>query len=333
MSRIKTKQQRLNLFNRGNTRCPICLASFTKSEALAGKSVTLEHVPPKSFQREFGIRSMAACLTCADCNNSAGRQADQLALKALQTPKVRITIQGIPHAGSLTVGQDGVLQFEMTSRLRDAKIDYFNLEAKDYEFSITMPDPNYARASWLKSSYLSVFSLLGKHGYRYAEGSATCKVREQIMNPGKEIIQHPFLGNIPDQGDDWIGIQREPPGPCWMVKLGDWVIMLPASWDTFFYDGPIQDGQKFSIDLSCYWKRVKFAEGPVTSVSFGDETPLETILGKNSLGVTVRSVHEDNTPLRYYALADFLGRDITLLPVKAPDPDSGPDSQSVNANF
>ena len=36
---------------------------------------------------------------------------------------------------------------------------------------------------------LSVFALLGKMGYRYAQGKAICKVREQIMNPGKEVFE------------------------------------------------------------------------------------------------------------------------------------------------
>ena len=68
------RRLRLRLFHAGNTRCPICLSEFTKSDIVAGK-VTLEHAPPES------LKGSAICLTCSQCNNKASR-IDQHAILA-----------------------------------------------------------------------------------------------------------------------------------------------------------------------------------------------------------------------------------------------------------
>jgi len=70
-----------------------------QKEILAGRSVTLEHVPLRVFKREFGINSMLPCVTCANRNNTLCRQADHVAGKALQDLKVHIEVRGISHAG------------------------------------------------------------------------------------------------------------------------------------------------------------------------------------------------------------------------------------------
>ena len=77
MSRTSLREQRLHLFERGNDRCPICLAPFTERDVEQGEAVTLEHVPPRSFK----AGGIAMCLTCADCNNSASR-VEQAAVEA-----------------------------------------------------------------------------------------------------------------------------------------------------------------------------------------------------------------------------------------------------------
>ena len=61
-----------------------------------------------------------------------------------------------------------------------------------FQISFKFPKLRLAVVSHLKSAYLSVFSLLGRHGYRYAESKALLPVRQQIMNPGEEVIQEHF---------------------------------------------------------------------------------------------------------------------------------------------
>ena len=52
--RSSLRQQRLNLFKRGNTRCPICLSPFTENDVREGRSVTRI---PLTFQLTTRIRS------------------------------------------------------------------------------------------------------------------------------------------------------------------------------------------------------------------------------------------------------------------------------------
>lgn len=320
MSRTRPRQQRLNLFKRGNTRCPICLSSFTKKDVIAGESVTLEHVPPSAFKREFGINSMPLCLTCADCNNMAGRQADQAAVKALQELKAHIKIRGVSHAGTFSLQGGDVPHIQIRSKPRVSPVDYRNLQAEDLKFSVKVPNPRYVDASWLKSAYLSVFALLGRMGYRYAEGEAICRVREQIMNPDKEIIGRVPYGNVAEYGGDWIQMHRESPGPCWIVNFGPSAVLLPASWNTSLYDDPnlFREGGQFKLATSYFFDRFKFGDYPVASVSYDDQESLSAVLGENPFGVSA-SV---NGVTKHFVVADFRGRLVSLLTVKAPDSDS-----------
>ena len=320
MSWTKPRQQRLNLFKRGNTRCPICLSSFTKNDVLAGESVTLEHAPPRAFKRDFGINSMPLCLTCANCNNTAGRQAYQEAIQALRAPNVDINVRGVSHAGSLSLQEGDVSHFQVRSKRRRSPCDYRNLQAKDLRFSVKLTNRRYVNASWLKSAYLSVFALLGKMGYQYAEGQAICRVREQILHPEKEIIGRIPYGNIAKYGGDWIQMHRESPGPCWIVNLGASAVLLPASWNTSIYDDPdlFREGAQFKLATSYVFDRFKFGEYPVASVSYDDQESLGTDLAENPFGVDA-SV---NGVAKHFAVADFRGRGVTHLTVQGPDSES-----------
>ena len=57
-----------------------------------------------------------------------------------------------------------------------------------FEMSFSRPQSRYTNVSWLKSAYLSVFSLLGTCGYIFAESSAIRRVREQILKPESDVI-------------------------------------------------------------------------------------------------------------------------------------------------
>jgi hypothetical protein len=50
--------------------CPLCLRGFSKDEVEADGMLSDEHAPPESLGGEV------VCLTCRDCNSSAGSQLD-----------------------------------------------------------------------------------------------------------------------------------------------------------------------------------------------------------------------------------------------------------------
>ena len=307
--------QRLRLFNRGNNRCPICLSSFTKSEVRSGESVTLEHVPPKSLQRGFGITSRALCLTCKDCNNNAGRQIDQAAYNALKDPKVDVWIGGVPHTGSFSL-RDGRPHLEMGSMRRP--FDFLGLQKERPKFVVKIPNPGHVDASWLKAAYLSVFSLLGQLGYRFAEGEAIRRVRDQIMSPGKRIIKRVPLGTVSGQDGDWIRLYRGSTYSCWVVNFGRYAVILPASWDTSLYDHPerFHESITFTVSNGYFWQRLQFGRSPVMWYRVDEEKMTKPDLGNDLFGVDCRVDAAER--FKDYVLVDCHWPELTLLPVKRP---------------
>ena len=119
----RTKKQRLRLFGLGNDRCPICLRPFTQQAVEEGKTVTLEHVPPRSFK----AGGIAMCLTCKPCNHGAGR-AEQVAVEAVDDEvKVRLDVAGLPP---------------FTARVAVRANDTFFSE---YRAAVTSPQPRSTR--------------------------------------------------------------------------------------------------------------------------------------------------------------------------------------------
>ena len=316
--RTSTKDQRLRLFRRGNTRCPICFAEFNESAVRLGKTVTIEHAPPRSLQKELGLPSRALCLTCSRCNNMAGEQADRAALMALKPVKAHVQIGSVSCNADITLHEGGATDFDIVTKSSSGRIDYQNLGAADCRVTFKLPNPNFVNASWLKSGYLSVFSLLGTHGYRYAEGSATQEVREQIMNPKEEIIKYVPFTEATGQSSDWISIGAVNGRPCWIVSFGSYVTMLPASWDTDFYkDDAFSVGNEVKISGEGYhWKRRKFGYNGAGSFTPDDKEAFEKIVGHPTLGDQIRITNREGGEVEHFVLADYRDGVITKLRVR-----------------
>lgn len=310
--RSNPRQQRLNLFKRGNTRCPICLLPFAENDVRDGRSVTLEHAPPKAFRKDFNLKSIPLCLTCVECNNAAGRGMDQAAFDASRKPKSYVEVQGVPHTVSISIRDGAVPHIRMESRSLSFPSD---LNPRDFKLIVKLQNPRCVNASWLKSAYLSVFSILGPYGYRYAEGDAVRQVRKQIMNPEKEIIKRIPLGDHSDRAGDWIFMNCESPRPCWAVNFGVCVVFLPTSWDTSFYDDPERFplDRKIELGRGHFWKRSKFGYYGVRSVLFDNKDKLEMSLGANPFGSDI--ILDPDGARQRFVLADYRGQSVTMLPV------------------
>lgn len=311
MSRRSPKQQRLRLFELGNNRCPICLTSFTERDVKQGTKVTLEHVPPKSFS----AGGIAMCLTCSDCNHSASC-VEQAAVEARREPKVQMEMPGLPaQTGYVSVDASGHLDIRMSKpRVSTDAISKVLSSCRPPTITFKKPNSRYISVPWLKAAYLSVFSLLGVHGYRYAEGEAIERVRNQIMKPADEIIRH-FAFEAPAvwQERDCIVMNRKQP-PCWTVKMGDCIVFLPRSWDQSLYEWidrvPLPDG-KITTGSALLWYPVKFGRRRVASIAFRESYSPENVLGENLFGMQGRVTQGDKvTP---FVLADYRGQEVTVI--------------------
>ena len=259
-----SREKRLRFFEHGNTRCPICLTSFTRDAVAKGEDVTLEHVPPKT------LGGSVKCLTCSKCNSSAGGKLDQAVAmmnrtimdrKAGRGTKVELDVCGTKHTtyfspdGAVDAGSVGRrtsspdaqrLRSQLLSELNGQKIALW-AEMKrgpdsdwDLNKGITItlkqPSPNHVVVSWLRSAYLLVFSLLGQRGYRYAESEAIRPIREQIMKPDDELVPSLLCDlSPPPAPKDLIIINNWQQPFCWIVKIGNMGVLLPHSGNAKHY--------------------------------------------------------------------------------------------------
>ena len=251
---IKAKR-RLRFFDLGNKRCPICLRPFTRDAVRKGQTVTLEHVPPET------LGGSERCLTCKPCNEKAGRRLDTAAVKADRAMKDREAGLGrkvvVNFCGSQQTGyfSKAGLDPEAIRRLpgspdakqlrerflqqMDGKEIVLLVEGRrrpsskwDANKGITIPaprepPPKHAMASWLRSAYLLVFSLLGQGGYRYAESEAIRPIREQIRKPDEELVPSLFFYLSSPLPGDIVMIKNKQKPFCWVVKIGSIAVLLP----------------------------------------------------------------------------------------------------------
>ena len=230
------RRTRLRLFDLGNNQCPICLTGFTKSDVDEGEAVTLEHVPPQSFN----AGGLGLCLTCKPCNSNASKvekaAAEDLREKRRGKQKVRLDVPGFSSQNAYASFGGGFIEISgRNPRVTPGALGEVLRSGGSFKARYTYPDPHYVSVAWLKAAYLAVFSLLGAHGYRYARGKAIEQVRRQIMEPTNRVIAHfDFAAPRSLKPENGILMNREQKA-CWIVRVADRIIFLPQSWDTSLY--------------------------------------------------------------------------------------------------
>ena len=322
--RHSQRDERIRLFTRGNTSCPICLSPFTRQDVLDGDRVNLEHVPFQGLQKKFpAVDSLRMCITCTQCNQGAGRGMEQALLLAMSEPTAHVKIRGVSHTARLSKGSDDIYTLEL-SELRVPRIDSFRLTATDIEMTMKIPNEHFVSVTLLKSAYLSVFSLLGQQGYRYAATEAISQVRRQIMHPDTEIIGQFALSDPSGDGSGWIAWHRDD-RPCWAVKMGDCIVLLPAGGDARFYRDTeifvrIMAGNQVQFRMDYSWHPVKFGKNRVVHFTFQGGYSPEAQLGSNPFKSKLSLTEHGNTD--FLAIVDYSERDVVALPVQGWVPDS-----------
>ena len=307
MSRTALRDQRLRLYRLGNTKCPICLKPFTEQDAEDG-SFTLEHVPP---QRLCG-GSVGMCLTCEECNSKAGKGVDQAAIDlARQVPtksiKVRVDVPGTPpltgqwSPGSILVrGRRGV----------EPKLGP-NLK---FQARFTLPQPGFASVSYLKSAYLSVFSLLGPRGYMYAEDEALVRVRQQIMNPTEEVIEKFACKPGADINIDGSAIIMDQQRQCWAVKICDCIVLLPSAGDEYFYhNSALVRSAGYGTCQGPLWWLAKFGQVGRRGATFKRGFDVRAYFGIDNLFGKEAKVVSKNGRERHYLVANQRGLEVAFV--------------------
>ena len=263
----------MQLFERGNIKCPICFAAFTRDEVYAGKKVTLEHVPPKF------IRGQARCLTCNSCNARTGRNIDQAA--ALARPPYKVTVNVMGKQDSFLISPDGKQVTTPFARYTPQEIE----KSKTFTMSLTIPHPDAVATSSLKAAYLAVFSLLGPmEGYNYVCGDALTSARQQIMDPINHGAIKKFVFNTADNTPNKDIFLLSHPVPCWLVKIENQLIVLPGNGENST-DEPLSDLRRYADmeGVSCSgnasWKFQTFGTFCTIRVHLEGATKYDSLVG------------------------------------------------------
>ncbi len=169
--------------------CPICLQKFGR-EAVESRSLTVEHVPPRS------IGSSITTLTCRECNNSIGNRL-QNQMKNYVTEKEFLAgivpDKGIPAQAEVdgfswsfvirqVPGKGRVTGFSLLSHLprRMEPSDFGEFAGKRAQLSLRLrSSPDVVNAAYLHSAYLVLFHYMG---YPYIMQRVLAPVREKITS-------------------------------------------------------------------------------------------------------------------------------------------------------
>ncbi len=177
-----------------------------------------------------------------------------------------------------------------------------------FRISFTVPKPRFAAVSHLKSAYLSVFSLLGQHGYRYAESKALLPVRQQIMNPGEEVIRQHFACKAGDWAVEGNAIIMNREQQYWAVKVGDCIVLLPQGGDeSFFEEAEVLRGDGHGTINGPLWYPLKFGQDYRGSMTFKSDVDIRAQFGVDNLfGKYGKAVDSNGTEYQF-VIADHQG--------------------------
>ncbi len=190
---------------------------------------------------------------------------------------------------------------------------------------------HFESVSMIKSAYLMVFSLMGEGGYTFAESNALSPVREQIMNPRKQILKGGFVGHwtMPDASDlekavVFLCYAARP--PLWIIPMWDGkAVLLPCGGPE-----PIdelvasEDEMKIENHQLTGWIMCRFNESSRIIGSVSQESGIEdgTLVGTTGL------VSTGNGDWEWIVVEHCMGRYVTL-PFSPTDPNKNTDTLNV----
>ena len=288
----RNRRLRLRFFDAGNTKCPICLSEFTRTDVEAGK-VTLEHAPPEA------LNGSPICLTCNRCNNNASLIDHHafMSMKAREEwsagdgARIVVNLFGFKKSHRFIPSDPNAPLPIRKHLLRNGKIDLGPLPPKTHldrerglSFRIPQRD-DYEFISMIKSAYLLVFSLMGKNGYHFAENKALESVREQIMDPAKKLLNGEFVvtGTMEQSfptPKNLIHLYVVRPS-CWMIPLwNNKVVVLLCGGsepiDKFTFPEEASSGSlSIPSELLPFWASCRFDSSASISGSVSEDSEVE----------------------------------------------------------
>lgn len=218
--------------------CPLCLRLFAWEDL---ELLSLEHAPPRV------VGGTVLCLTCAQCNNTAGtklekdlERAETLLdfFAAIETRPIRARMRygGLEQRGEVRRSDGEIQMTGVTKRNREGVADevmatfdrHVSEGTAPTEIELTFDEPfseRHATIGWLRAAYLVAFAALG---YRYVLRPAFDDLRRQIAEPDSELIRVPVWAASTERRQPFLFITNEAQDVNGLiVGFARWNVLLP----------------------------------------------------------------------------------------------------------
>jgi hypothetical protein len=257
--------------------CPLCAQPYPRT-AIADGTLTFEDAPPKSY----GGKPVA--LSCKPCNNALGSSLDAplSTLDGNEMSPCRLAIDGVEVIAYQEIRPDGrFFAIPENQNNPSHRAQFFKgLERVTHQppgqltYKRDMMKRRRADLAWLKAAYIVAFA---RWGYSYAFSPALRVVREQLRQPGEEIIRQFKLENRKSPRDTrfiiYIREPRELEGVA--VGVGHHIVLLPANArDMTIYDR-LEAALKSNPSLSLTGDTYNWPTSPTYSIDF---VPFDSVL-------------------------------------------------------
>lgn len=228
----------------GIFRCPTCLRDLRIEKcgsADTDNAISEEHIIPDA------VGGKQTTFLCKSCNSMFGHKqtkwlAEWIELNEGGAPfpknpkkqKASLRANGRKLNGSMRLGEDGALEF-YTDRKRSNPVDFEAhwREPKPSAVKIKYSMPVFSNEGSLRVGYLTAAYVLWfkNFGYSFVLQSILKKVREQILNPEKTIVDWNFLIEIPSREikEPHIGIMRFDKDYFPIATIYDHIVLLPSA--------------------------------------------------------------------------------------------------------
>jgi len=225
--------------------CPICLTKIPISKV---ESISEAHIIPKAAGGKFKT------LICRKCNSYFGSKQDKWfgeLVRLIDSEKPSIMhskireryfeIDGIRINGQWDINKDGNFEFLIYKHLNSPDVhalvdDKFRSSPPQINLSVPLPlmkNKHLIDVGFLTAAYLMWFAYLG---YSWVLQSHLASIREQILNPDKEIIEANYIGTCNEINcKPWMGFLPLNNDVALIFGIGRHVVILPPRDNCGFY--------------------------------------------------------------------------------------------------
>ncbi len=221
ISDLETLSENLKIFRPDLTHhfvCPTCLTPLTTDEI--GKNITQAHIIPRA------AGGTVCSLLCKKCNNLFGSKQDKWFGELIKVSKkgaVRLLssdikdgyfwIDNVRVNGTWKQAPDRSLKFYIDKMRNPPKVNQlvltkFSRRPPSVQLQVSFPilrNKRLAEIGSLTAGYLMWFAALG---YSWVFQKHLDPIREQILNPNKELLDGRFIAHLKgiEWTDPWIGV-------------------------------------------------------------------------------------------------------------------------------